>query len=142
MPLCRSLTNRSGSPRLLHSCLDDPLQIAHYHKIAHFCASHSIGHNGVDKSNLVHAGNRYIPIRPSEMYHMLTRPTARDLTLEAARDAGAARRPNRPLPAAQIKKLLDSRSQADVLDGLRRVVSVRNGFHDSNDLMLISPDAI
>jgi len=76
------------------------------------------------------------------MYHMLTRPTARDLTLEAARDAGAARRPTRPLPAAQIKKLLDSRSQADVLDGLRRVVSVRNAFLDSHDRMLMSPDAI
>ena len=60
------------------------------------------------------------------MYYILTRPTARDLTLEAARDAGAARRPTRPLQAAQIKKLLDSRSQADVLDGLRRVVSVCN----------------
>jgi len=76
------------------------------------------------------------------MYHMLTRPTARDLTLEAARDAGAARRPTRPLPAAQIKKLLDSRSQVDVLDGLRRVLSVCNALLRSNDCMLMSLDAI
>lgn len=48
---------------------------------------------------------------------------ARDLTLEAARDAGP-RRPTRPLPAAQIKKLLDSRHEKEVLDGLRRVVAV------------------
>lgn len=52
-----------------------------------------------------------------------TTNTARDLTLEAARDAGP-RRPTRPLPAAQIKKLLDSRHEKEVLDGLRRVVAV------------------
>ncbi|KAF1348070.1 hypothetical protein BDV97DRAFT_317620, partial [Delphinella strobiligena] len=51
--------------------------------------------------------------------------TARDLTLEAARDAGAARRsgPVRQLPASQIKKLLDSRNERDVLEGLRRVIA-------------------
>ena len=55
---------------------------------------------------------------------VLTTPrTARDLTLEAARDAGP-RKSTRPLPAAQIKKLLDSRNERDVLDGLRRVVAV------------------
>lgn len=48
---------------------------------------------------------------------------ARDLTLEAARDAGP-RKSSRPLPTAQIKKLLDSRNERDVLDGLRRVVAV------------------
>ena len=54
---------------------------------------------------------------------------ARDLTLEAARDAGASRRSGgsaaRQLSASQIKKLLDSRNERDVLEGLRRVVAVR-----------------
>lgn len=50
---------------------------------------------------------------------------ARDLTLEAARDASYARKSsNRPLPAAQLRKLLDSRHERDVLEGLRRVISV------------------
>lgn len=49
---------------------------------------------------------------------------ARDLTLEAAKDVGP-RKSTRPLPAAQIKKLLDSRHEREVLDGLRRVVAVR-----------------
>ena len=53
----------------------------------------------------------------------LTRLPARDLTLEAAKDV-APRKSNRPLPAAQIKKMLDSRNERDVLDGLRRVVAV------------------
>lgn len=55
---------------------------------------------------------------------MLIPKTARDLTLEAARDVGP-RRSTKPLPAAQIKKMLDSRNEKDVLDGLRRVVAVR-----------------
>ncbi|KAK3116833.1 AP-3 complex subunit beta [Teratosphaeriaceae sp. CCFEE 6253] len=50
--------------------------------------------------------------------------TARDLTLEAARDAGP-RRSTKPLPAPQIKKLLDSRNERDVLDGLRRVIAMQ-----------------
>ncbi|KAL1302642.1 hypothetical protein AAFC00_003011 [Neodothiora populina] len=53
--------------------------------------------------------------------------TARDLTLEAARDAGAASRRSttRQMPASQIKKLLDSRNERDVLEGLRRVVAMQ-----------------
>ena len=47
-----------------------------------------------------------------------------DLTLEAAKDVGP-RRPTKPLPAQQIKKLLDSRHEREVLDGLRRVIAVR-----------------
>jgi hypothetical protein len=55
--------------------------------------------------------------------------TARDLTLEAARDASFARKSsNRPLPPVQLKKLLDSRRDADILDGLRRVISVNAPF--------------
>ncbi|KAF2143772.1 uncharacterized protein K452DRAFT_247189 [Aplosporella prunicola CBS 121167] len=51
--------------------------------------------------------------------------TARDLTLEAARDASSARKPSsRPLPALQIKKLLDSRHDREVLEGLRRVIAM------------------
>jgi AP-3 complex subunit beta len=54
----------------------------------------------------------------------LTHIQARDLTLEAAKDVGP-RRPTKPLPAQQIKKLLDSRHEREVLDGLRRVIAVR-----------------
>ncbi|KAF2860742.1 ARM repeat-containing protein [Piedraia hortae CBS 480.64] len=50
--------------------------------------------------------------------------TARDLTLEAARDVGP-RKPLRQLPEQQIKALLDSRSERDVLDGLRRIISMQ-----------------
>lgn len=51
--------------------------------------------------------------------------TARDLTLEAARDASFARKSvPRPIGPAQLKKLLDSRRDSEVLDGLRRVISV------------------
>lgn len=51
--------------------------------------------------------------------------TARDLTLEAARDASARKTTTKLLPSGQLKKLLDSRSERDVLEGLRRVVTVR-----------------
>ena len=56
--------------------------------------------------------------------------TARDLTIEAAQSASAVRSlrngsTTRRLPTSQIKKLLDSRNERDVLDGLRRVISVR-----------------
>ncbi|KAL8673957.1 MAG: hypothetical protein Q9168_001652 [Polycauliona sp. 1 TL-2023] len=54
--------------------------------------------------------------------------TARDLTLEAAQSAGAARslnpRPSRDLPFAQLKKLLDSRNDREILEGLRKVISM------------------
>jgi AP-3 complex subunit beta len=64
-------------------------------------------------------------MHPSNFAHW-SLSTARDLTLEAARDASNARKaPTRPLPSAQLKKLLDSRSERDVLEGLRRVVTVR-----------------
>lgn len=62
---------------------------------------------------------------------MLTSPSAsiaRDLTLEAAQSAGS--RSLRSLEAsrlpssAQIKKLLDSRNDREILDGLRKVISV------------------
>ncbi|KAK7509052.1 adaptin N terminal region-domain-containing protein [Phyllosticta citriasiana] len=51
--------------------------------------------------------------------------TARDLTLEAARDASAARRTSsRPIPAQQLKRLLDSRHEREVLEGLRRIIAM------------------
>jgi hypothetical protein len=54
-------------------------------------------------------------------------PVARDLTLEAARDASNARKSStHMLPSGQLKKLLDSRSERDVLEGLRRIVTVHH----------------
>ncbi|KAL8854331.1 MAG: hypothetical protein Q9221_000817 [Calogaya cf. arnoldii] len=54
--------------------------------------------------------------------------TARDLTLEAAQSAGAARslnhRPPRDSSFLQLKKLLDSRNDRDILEGLRKVISM------------------
>ncbi|KAF2265823.1 ARM repeat-containing protein [Lojkania enalia] len=63
-------------------------------------------------------------MHPSTFAHW-SLSTARDLTLEAARDASYARKTStRTLPAAQLKKLLDSRSERDVLEGLRRIVTM------------------
>ncbi|KAH5180745.1 AP-3 complex subunit beta [Parastagonospora nodorum] len=51
--------------------------------------------------------------------------TARDLTLEAANNASSVRRaPTKELPSGQLKKLLDSRAEREVLEGLRRVVTM------------------
>jgi hypothetical protein len=50
---------------------------------------------------------------------------ARDLTLDAAQAARSSRSSTKNPPAAQIKKFLDSRNDRDVLDGLRKVISVR-----------------
>ena len=58
---------------------------------------------------------------------------ARDLTLEAAQAIGLSKAlkgggsSSRDIPPAKIKALLDSRSDRDILDGLKKVVSVR--FH-------------
>ena len=49
---------------------------------------------------------------------------ARDLTLDAAQAARASSGTRKNLSATQIKKLLDSRNEREVLDGLRRVTSV------------------
>jgi hypothetical protein len=63
-------------------------------------------------------------MHPSSFAHW-SLSTARDLTLEAARDASNVRRaPTKELPSGQLKKLLDSRTERDVLEGLRRVVTV------------------
>ncbi|KAI9724010.1 MAG: hypothetical protein M1812_000728 [Candelaria pacifica] len=55
--------------------------------------------------------------------------TARDLTLEAAQSASSARgfkssSSTRDLPVAQLKKLLDSRNDREILEGLRKVISM------------------
>ncbi|KAK3077662.1 hypothetical protein LTS18_009630, partial [Coniosporium uncinatum] len=49
--------------------------------------------------------------------------TARDLTLEAS-SAARPSRPPRPLAPTTIKKLLSSRSDRDILEGLRRVIAM------------------
>ncbi|KAJ1331835.1 AP-3 complex subunit beta [Microdochium nivale] len=51
---------------------------------------------------------------------------ARDLTLEAAQAARSTRSTttSKALPTAQLKKLLDSRNEREVLDGLRRIISM------------------
>lgn len=50
---------------------------------------------------------------------------ARELTLDAAQAARSSRTSTvRALPTAALKKLLDSRNERDVLDGLRRVISM------------------
>ncbi len=59
--------------------------------------------------------------------------TARELTLEAAQSAGSSRSfssrsSTRDLPFTQIKKLLDSRNDREILEGLRKVISVRSWF--------------
>lgn len=69
-------------------------------------------------------------MHPSSFAHW-SLSTARDLTLEAARDASNVRRaPTRELPSSQLKKLLDSRSERDVLEGLRRVITVCQPYHE------------
>ncbi|QUC20221.1 uncharacterized protein UV8b_04462 [Ustilaginoidea virens] len=50
--------------------------------------------------------------------------TARELTLDAAQATRSVRSSSRPLDRSQIRKLLDSRNERDVLEGLRRVVSM------------------
>ena len=61
---------------------------------------------------------------------MLIEGSARELTLEAASAAGSVRsinsRPsNKDLPFLQVKRLLDSRNDREILEGLRKVISVR-----------------
>ncbi|KAL1843174.1 hypothetical protein VTJ49DRAFT_2725 [Mycothermus thermophilus] len=50
--------------------------------------------------------------------------SARELTLDAASAARSAKSSSRPLDRTQVKKLLDSRNERDVLDGLRRVTTM------------------
>lgn len=64
---------------------------------------------------------------PSPSRARLTGPGARaaqELTLDAASAARSSRSTTRPLDKNQIKKLLDSRNEREVLEGLRKVISV------------------
>lgn len=49
---------------------------------------------------------------------------ARDLTIDAAQAARSSRSTQKSLSTAQIRKLLDSRNEREVLDGLRKVITV------------------
>ncbi|KAJ3565307.1 hypothetical protein NPX13_g7554 [Xylaria arbuscula] len=50
--------------------------------------------------------------------------SARELTLDAAQAARSTRITTRSLPTAQLKKLLDSRNDREILEGLRRVIAM------------------
>jgi hypothetical protein len=56
-------------------------------------------------------------------HDVTNRVIARELTLDAAQATRGARS-SRPLDRHQIKKLLDSRNDREVQDGLRRVLAV------------------
>lgn len=53
--------------------------------------------------------------------------TTHSLTLDAARDASLRKSANPQLRNVQLKKLLDSRNEREVLEGLRKVIAVRPG---------------
>ena len=69
------------------------------------------------------------PITMDPMWMQYANPcdSVRDLTLEAAQSASKLFKSgssSRNIPFAKLKGLLDSRSDKDILDGLRKVVSV------------------
>ncbi|KAL9088917.1 MAG: hypothetical protein Q9165_005974 [Trypethelium subeluteriae] len=63
--------------------------------------------------------------------------TARDLTLEAS--SSVRKSSNRPIPAQQLKKLLDSRNERDVLDALRKVIAMQYRQPSSTTLPFFTP---
>ena len=74
-------------------------------------------------SSLLESG-KYGSYRAPVTTQQLTSDPARELTLDAAQATRSSRSP-RPLDRGQIKKLLDSRHDREVLDGLRRILAVR-----------------
>lgn len=62
---------------------------------------------------------------------------ARDLTVEAAQAIGLSKvlkgggSASRTIPFAKLKALLDSRSDRDILDGLKKVISVSTSLGSS-----------
>ncbi|KAJ2904401.1 ap-3 adaptor complex subunit beta [Zalerion maritima] len=64
--------------------------------------------------------------------------SARELTLDAASAArsSASRSSNRPMDKTQIRRLLDSRNEREVLEGLRRVMSMM--YHNQKTLPYFS----
>lgn len=109
-------------------------------RIAFQCAlrsliSHTVSH--IEKVNRPPATSHSLlcPISSHKM-ESLSRissvlETARDLTLEAAQSASAAgrtgRRVGKQLSAKETRKLLNSRMDREVLDGLQRVITVGLG---------------
>lgn len=63
---------------------------------------------------------------------------ARDLTVDAAQAMSKALKggssSSRNIPFTKLKALLDSRSDRDILDGLKRVISVRSTVGDCTSL--------
>jgi hypothetical protein len=89
------------------------------------------GRHGDYFENILYAGIWYFPfILPwGHISYPLTSNQARELTLEAAQSASTAKGPrtdynSRGFDPPHIKKLLDSRSERDILEGMRRVISV------------------
>ena len=69
----------------------------------------------------------------SWLQHANPLDTARDLTLEAAQAVSTSRLSksgSKSIPFIKLKGLLDSRSDRDILEGLRKVISV-SFFHTS-----------
>ena len=63
----------------------------------------------------------------SWLQHADPSSTARDLTIEAAQAVSTARlskSTSKSIPFVKLKALLDSRSDRDILEGLRKVISV------------------
>lgn len=86
--------------------------------------------HGVAVSDLQSAGKWYVamsffifPIHDIPSYDA-DDGIARDLTIDAAQAARSSRSTQKSLSTAQIRKLLDSRNEREVLDGLRKVITV------------------
>lgn len=99
---------------------------------------------GVAVSDLQLAGKRYVAMVffAFPLYDIVV-PSfesdariARDLTIDAAQAARSARSAPRSLSTTQIRKLLDSRNEREVLDGLRKVITVcnTNSTHCSSEV--------
>ena len=71
-------------------------------------------------SSILETGTIYI----SKLSIQRSFVVARDLTLEAAQSV-STRATLKDVPFLQVKKLLDSRHDREILDGLRKVISVR-----------------
>lgn len=88
--------------------------------------------HGVHLQDIESHGDWYVPAEWILPDLVTDQVPARELTLDAAQ---AARMPPRtsskPLDRNQIRKLLDSRNEREVMDGLRRVVSVRAHLIDA-----------
>ena len=96
--------------------------------------------NGIDLTYLRDAGFQSVITFWSLLLAFTLINPARDLTSDAASAAGSARtinsRPsNKDLSFVQVKGLLDSRADREVLEGLRKVISV--GCQCSSQLRIL-----